>query len=288
MYSVSAHVNDVGLLKIPLLPAPDFALDLPAILSALSGPDAETIKLIYLCTPGNPTGSSLSKSDFAQILAHPTWNGVVVLDEAYIDFAPEDSSLAEWVTEYPNLVVMQTLSKAFGMAGIRLGAAFTSPEIARLLNAMKAPYNIPSPTSALACYAVDPARGLAVMRANRAKIVAQRERLINELPKVAGVGRLRGGKDSNFLLYEILDKEGKPDNVTALAVYEKLAETKGVVVRFRGKEHGCLGCLRITVGTEEEVTRFLEALGRTLDEVRGLARPEDEEKREAVASSVVG
>lgn len=288
MYSVSAHVNDVGLLRIPLLPAPDFALDLPVILSALSGPDAETIKLIYLCTPGNPTGSSLSKSDFAQILAHPTWNGVVVLDEAYIDFAPENSSLAEWVTEYPNLVVMQTLSKAFGMAGIRLGAAFTSPEIARLLNAMKAPYNIPSPTSALACYAVDPARGLPVMRANRAKIVAQRERLINELPKIPGVGRLRGGKDSNFLLYEILDKEDKPNNVTALAVYEKLAETKGVVVRFRGKEHGCLGCLRITVGTEEEVTRFLEALGRTLDEVRGLARPEDEEMREAVASSVVG
>ncbi|RKU42163.1 histidinol-phosphate transaminase [Coniochaeta pulveracea] len=291
MYSVSAAINDVGLLKIPLLPAPNFQLDLPAILSALSAPDADTIKLLYLCTPGNPTGSSLSKSDFAQILAHPTWNGVVVLDEAYIDFAPEGSSLAEWVTEFPNLVVMQTLSKAFGMAGIRLGAAFTSPPIARLLNAMKAPYNIPSPTSALAQYAVDPKRGLPVMQENRAKIVAQRERLIQELGsgRIQGVGRLRGGKDSNFLLYEILNREGKPDNVTALAVYERLAENKGVVVRFRGKEHGCTGCLRITVGTEEEVTRFLEALERTLKEVRGGIQPDaDEERKEEEASAVVG
>lgn len=287
MYSVSAHVNDVGLLKIPLLAAPDFQLDLPAILSALSAPDAVTIKLLYLCTPGNPTGSQLSKSDFEQILAHPAWNGVVVLDEAYIDFAPQNSSLAEWVAEFPNLVVMQTLSKAFGMAGIRLGAAFTSPEIARLLNAMKAPYNIPSPTSALACYAVDPKRGLPVMEENRAKIVAQRERLIEELPKVDGVGRLRGGVASNFLLYEILNKEGKPDNITALAVYEALAESKGVVVRFRGKEHGCEGCLRITVGTKEEVTRFLEALTRTLKDVRGVGAQKDEETREQVASGVV-
>jgi histidinol-phosphate aminotransferase len=291
MYSVSAAINDVGLLKIPLLPAPDFQLDLPAILSALSAPDADTVKLLYLCTPGNPTGSSLSKSDFAQILAHPTWNGVVVVDEAYIDFAPEGSSLAEWVTEFPNLVVMQTLSKAFGMAGIRLGAAFASPPIARLLNAMKAPYNIPSPTSALAQYAVDPKRGLPVMQDNRAKLVAQRERLIRELGsgKIAGVGRLSGGRDSNFLLYEILNTEGKPDNVTALAVYERLAENKGVVVRFRGKEHGCAGCLRITVGTEEEVTRFLEALERTLKEVRGEVKPkDDEERKEKAASSIVG
>jgi histidinol-phosphate aminotransferase len=85
----------------------------------------------------------------------------------------------------------------------------------------------------------------------------------------------------------MLDAQGKPDNVTALAVYERLAETKGVVVRFRGKEHGCLGCLRVTVGTEDEVTRFLEALARTLAEVRGTAPAADEEKREVAASGVV-
>ncbi|CAM1511335.1 Fc.00g088480.m01.CDS01 [Cosmosporella sp. VM-42] len=287
MYGVSAQVNDVAIVKVPLLPAPGFAIDVPGILSALS--NEKDIKLVYLCSPGNPTGSLLAKEDVQQILNHPTWNGVVVLDEAYIDFAPEEASLAEWVTEFPNLVVMQTLSKAFGMAGIRLGAAFTSPEIARLLNSLKAPYNISSPTSALASYAVSD-KGLSIMRSNRAKLLAQRDRLLEGLPLIPGVGRLRGGTESNFLLYEMLDAQGKPDNVTALAVYEKLAETKGVVVRFRGKEHGCLGCLRITLGTEPEVTRFLDELRKTLAEVRGTVTRIDgavEEKKEKEANSVL-
>ncbi|KAH7482689.1 Histidinol-phosphate aminotransferase [Fusarium oxysporum f. sp. matthiolae] len=266
MYSVSAQVNDVALVKVPLLEAPTFSIDVPAVMEALT--KESNIKLVYLCSPGNPTGSVLAKSDVQQILDHPTWNGVVVLDEAYIDFAPEDASLAEWVTEFPNLVVMQTLSKAFGMAGIRLGAAFTSPPIARLLNSLKAPYNISSPTSALASYAVSE-KGLAIMRDHRARLLEQRDRLIKELPNIPGVGRLRGGTESNFLLYEMLNPAGEPDNTVALAVYEKLAEGKGVVVRFRGKEHGCQGCLRITVGTDAEVTRFLESLKTTLAEVRG-------------------
>ncbi|KAK5660478.1 hypothetical protein OQA88_13026 [Cercophora sp. LCS_1] len=267
MYSVSAQVNDIGLAKVPLTSAPGFGIDVPAVLNALS--TQPNIKLVYFCSPGNPTGALLSKDDIAAVLNHPTWNGVVIVDEAYIDFAPAEASLAEWVTEWPNLVVMQTLSKGFGMAGIRLGAVFTSEPIARLLNNMKAPYNIASPTSALAQCALSK-EGLDVMCGHRDKLVAQRERLIAELPKIEGVGRLRGGVMSNFLLYEMLDKEGKPDNVTALAVYERLAENKGVVVRFRGKEHGCQGCLRITVGTEDEVTRFLTALEKTLAEVRGV------------------
>ena len=154
MYSVSAQVNDVAIVKVPLLPAPGFALDVPAVLDALS--NEPHIKIAYLCSPGNPTGSLLAKADVERILAHPTWNGVVVLDEAYVDFAPEAASLAELVAEHPNLVVMQTLSKAFGMAGIRLGAAFASAPVARLLNSLKAPYNISSPTSALAAYALGP------------------------------------------------------------------------------------------------------------------------------------
>ncbi|KAH8681367.1 histidinol-phosphate aminotransferase [Xylariales sp. PMI_506] len=265
MYSVSAQVNDVGLVKVPLLPAPEFGLDVDAICEALSR-EEENIKLAYFCSPGNPTGSRLAKDDIRKILEHPTWNGVVVVDEAYIDFSPDGSSLAEWVTEWPNLVVMQTLSKAFGLAGIRLGAAFTSPPIARLLNNLKAPYNVSNITSALASSALS-AAGLAVMRDNRDRIVAQRDRLVAELPRIKGVGRLRGGVQSNFLLYEILNAQGQPDNATALAAYETLAENKGVVVRFRGKEHGCLGCLRITVGTEDEVTRFLAALEKTLAEI---------------------
>ncbi|KAI8957226.1 histidinol-phosphate aminotransferase [Daldinia sp. FL1419] len=286
MYSVSAQVNDVGLVRVPLLPAPTFGVDVPKVLEALS--NEQNIKLIYLCSPGNPTGSLLAKGDVKQILEHPTWNGIVVVDEAYVDFAPEGTSLAEWVAEWPNLVVMQTLSKAFGMAGIRLGAAFAASPVAQLLNNIKAPYNISSPTSALASY-VASSEGLATMRANREKIVQQRERLLKELPKIKGIGRLRGGTASNFLLFEMLNAEGKPDNVTALAVYETLAENKGVVVRFRGKEHGCLGCLRITVGTEDEVTRFLEAIEQALAEVNehATAVPADEAKREAEANGVV-
>jgi histidinol-phosphate aminotransferase len=287
MYAVSAQVNDVSIVKVPLGSAPDFNLDVPAVMETLSNePD---IKIIYLCSPGNPTGTLIPKADVQQILAHPTWNGVVVVDEAYIDFAPEDASLAQLAVEHPNLVVMQTLSKAFGLAGIRFGAAFTSPAIARVLNSLKAPYNISSPTSALASHALSK-DGLAVMNNHRDKLVQQRERLVRELANVEGVGRLRGGLASNFLLFEMLNAAGQPDNVTALAVYEALAETKSVVVRFRGKEHGCTGCLRITVGTEEEVTRFLEALRRTLAEVRktgGKVDGAEEESKEKAANGVV-
>ncbi|POS76412.1 histidinol-phosphate aminotransferase [Diaporthe helianthi] len=289
MYAVSADINDVALHRVPLLPAPAFQLDLPAVLAALDDAANNHVKLIYLCSPGNPTGSLLAKDDVRRVLEHPTWNGIVVLDEAYVDFAGTDNgeaSLAEWVNEWPNLVVMQTLSKAFGMAGIRLGAAFCAPPVARILNSLKAPYNISSPTSALASYALSP-EGLGAMRENRARLVAQRDRMIAGLARVPGVGRLCGGTESNFLLYEMLNANGEPDNKTALAVYEGLAETKGVVVRFRGKEHGCLGCLRITVGTEAEVTRFLESIRKTLAEVRGTETPGDEERREKEASAVV-
>lgn len=251
------------------------------------------IKLAYFCSPGNPTGALLRKSDIEQVLAHPTWNGVVIVDEAYIDFAPEGSSLAQLVTQYPNLVVMQTLSKAFGLAGIRLGAAFTSPEIARLLNALKAPYNISNPTSQIACAALSPEH-LKVMRRNVELILQQRDRLLRELPQVPGVGKFLGGTESNFLLVQMLDKPkeegGKPCNEVALRVYEALAEEKGVVVRFRGKEYGCEGCLRITVGTEKEVDRFLGEIRNVLKgiyEKHGARSGSEEEKREVEASKVV-
>ncbi|KAF2642716.1 histidinol-phosphate aminotransferase [Massarina eburnea CBS 473.64] len=290
MYSVSAQVNDVALVKVPLQ-TPGFHLDVPAIKEALS--KDPSIKMAYVCSPGNPTGQVLRKEDVRALLEHESWNGVVVLDEAYIDFAPEGSSLAEWVTEWPNLVVMQTLSKAFGLAGIRLGAAFADTAIARILNNQKAPYNIPNPTSQIARAALSP-KHLKVMEKNKDLIVRQRNRLIKELPKIPGVGSLIGGEESNFLLYEMLDapadQGGKPSNETALAVYEGLAEEKGVVVRFRGKEHGCLGCLRITVGTEKEVDRFLEEIKTVLEDVfrkTGKLGGKDEEKREKEANSVV-
>ena len=165
---------------------------------------------------------------------------------------------------------------------------------------MKAPYNISSPTSAIAIAALQ-ARNLEIMRQNREKILRQRKRLLEELPRIPGVGQFRGGTDSNFLLVEILDRPrqqgGQPDNVTALTVYETLAGQRGVVVRFRGKEYGCQGCLRITVGTEKEVDRFLAELKSVLgqiysassqaSQVNGMQESEQERQRETEASSVI-
>lgn len=290
MYAVSADVNDVGIVKVPLDVDNGFRSQSEKINEVLS--QDSSIKMVYLCSPGNPTANLVRKEDVRTVLEHPTWNGVVVLDEAYIDFAPKGSSLAEWVAEWPNLVVMQTLSKAFGLAGIRLGAAFTSPPIARLLNSLKAPYNISNPTSQIAIQALQP-ENLKVMRHNLEQILAQRQRLLDEMPKVPGVGRFLGGRESNFLLVEMLDKpNGKPSNEVALQVYERLAETRGVVVRFRGKELGCLGCLRVTIGTEDEVTRFLAELKSVLNDIHqgqgtnGVSA-ETEQRKEADANGII-
>ncbi|KGO38984.1 Aminotransferase, class I/classII [Penicillium expansum] len=288
MYGVSAQVNDLEIVKVPLDATNGFHLQADKVNEALSADPS--IKLAYICSPGNPTANLIRKEDIRKVLEHPTWNGIVVVDEAYIDFAPEGSSLAEWVTEWPNLVVMQTLSKAFGLAGIRLGVAYASVEVARLLNSLKAPYNISSPTSALASAALT-APNMAVMHRFRSQIIAQRDRLLRDLPTIPGVGQFLGGSDANFLLVQILDAEGRPSNVTALAAYEAMAEKRGVVVRFRGKELGCEGCLRITVGTEAEVTKFLQELRTVLSGLRtgsGIESLRDEARREDSAAAVVG
>lgn len=265
MYSVSAQVNDVEVLRVPLTPG--FDADVDAISRALDAPGSEHIKIVYLCTPGNPTGKLIAPAAFKALLEHPTWNGIVVADEAYVDFSPVGSSLAPWVTAFPNLVVLQTLSKAFGLAGIRLGATFVAPEVAAILNSLKAPYSVSSPTSRLASAALGE-EGLKVMNDKVGRINMQRDRLVRELPKIEGVGRFLGGFGANFLLLEILDKDGKASNEAALKVYTGLAEARGVVVRFRGKEVGCNGCLRMTVGTAEENDVLLQRLQEVIKETR--------------------
>jgi len=224
------------------------------------------IKVVLVTSPGNPTGKLISPSSVHELLSvtKPFWNGVFVLDEAYIDFSAAHSSLCTAVTQYPNLMVLQTLSKAFGLAGIRLGIAFSSPDIANLMNCMKAPYNISSPASALAMRALSP-EGLAVMRHNVNDLLQQRDFLVESLREgqkarredLPGIGDTIGGLDANFVLVRIVNGEGEPDNGIAEGLYTMLAETMGVVVRFRGNERGCKGALRITVGTRDEMQTLL-------------------------------
>lgn len=258
MYGVSAQINDVQVVKVNLDFTPgEFGIN-PAKVNETLANDP-SIKLAYICSPGNPTGALIKRELVEQVLNHPTWNGIVVVDEAYIDFAPEGSSFAPLTTKYPNLIVMQTLSKSFGLAGVRLGITFSSQEMASLLNNMKAPYNISTPSSELALRALSPG-GIELMKKYVNEIITQRRRLTDQLPKIQGVGGVIGGEESNFLLVQILGKDGKPSSPVAKDIYKYLAEKKNVVVRYRGSEPGCEGCLRMSVGTKEETDILLNEL----------------------------
>ncbi|KAG7665116.1 HIS5 [[Candida] subhashii] len=271
MYSICATVNDVEIVKVPLL-YPGFQIDVPGILSTIT--QDPLIKLIYLTSPGNPTGKLLNVDDIIQLLtqAQSKWNGLIVVDEAYIDFtespnSQHSQSMSTLVNQYPNLVVCQTLSKAFGLAGIRLGITYSNETLASYLNAMKYPYNISSLTSDIAIRATGSETGLKVMNDYVSRINKQRDWLLNQLTNLKYIGRNIGGLDSNFLLIEVLDKQGKPSNEVAYKVYNKLAVDNSVVVRFRGNELNCFGCLRISVGTEAENVTLVQKFKQVLEQV---------------------
>ncbi|KAG7858917.1 hypothetical protein KL919_002982 [Ogataea angusta] len=267
MYSICAVVNDVEIVKVPL-DLETFQIQPDLILDQLE--TDPLIKLVYITSPGNPTAVQIKPMLLEELLAkvqQSQWNGLIVVDEAYVDFCEVGSSVSVLVNKYPNLVVLQTLSKAFGLAGIRLGVCFSTPEISLLLNSMKYPYNISNLTSSVALRATSK-DALAKMRQRVDLIKEQRQIVVDELAKLPGVGRNIGGLDSNFVLVEILNREGEPDNEIANKVYLTLAEQKNVVVRFRGKELGCKGCLRITIGTKEENETLISQLRLVLQEVR--------------------
>lgn len=237
MYQVAAEVNNVTCRKVKL--TSDFQIDMPAFLSQID----ETVKAIYLCSPNNPTGNSLNRKDIYQIL--DTFKGIVVVDEAYIDFSSLPSYTKD-LSKYPNLVVFQTLSKAWGAAGIRLGMAFASPEIISVLNKIKYPYNVNQLTQEKALEILN---NQETMKSQLTLILSERTRLQQELTAIPCVRKIYP-TDANFILVDVGDAD---------AVYQKLVD-QGIIVRNRNKVVLCAGCLRITVGTEEENTALLNAL----------------------------
>ncbi|KAI0053201.1 histidinol-phosphate aminotransferase [Auriscalpium vulgare] len=273
MYAVCAQVNDVGIVKVDLELGGEhgegkergrFSVRVDEVKRAVD--EDPSIKLLFLCSPGNPTGTLISLASIRAILDYEPFKGIVIVDEAYIDFSEPGSSAVSLISEYANLCVMQTLSKSYGLAAIRLGIALAQPPLIQILTNTKAPYNISTPTASLALRALSP-ESSQIMHVNIAKLREQGGSLRTALQALAplGVGKEIGSGDANFLLVPILAREGnQPDNGRAVKVYKALAEEEGVVVRFRGGEKGCTGCLRITVGTEEENAFLLEKLRKVL------------------------
>lgn len=237
MYEVSANINNVEVRRVQLLP--DFQLDLERISEAVD----EQTKIIFLCSPNNPTGNCLNREDIEIVLNN--FNGLVVIDEAYINFSRQRSFIPE-LTEYPNLVILQTLSKAWGLAGLRIGMAFAAPEIIEVMNKIKPPYNVSEVTQTLAAEALSKTEEI---NKQIRETVQQREWLKQELAQFSFVQKIYPS-DANFLLVKMDDPK---------TVYNHLS-SKGIVVRDRSSVSGCEGCLRITVGTSSENRLLISAL----------------------------
>lgn len=237
MFEVSAIINDAEVRKVPL--TAEFQLNAEGISEMVD----ENTKLIFLCSPNNPTGNSLNREDIEFVLNN--FEGIVVVDEAYINFSKQKSFTLE-LNEYPNLVVMQTLSKAWGMAGLRVGMAFASEEIISVFNKIKPPYNINEASQRLAIKALDN-----IDRVNNwiKEIVSEREKLVKSLGDFYFVEKIYPS-DANFLL--VKNREPKK-------IYNYLVE-RGIIIRDRSSVALCEGCLRITVGTKQENSILMESL----------------------------
>ena len=229
MYEVCAHINDVVIKKALL--RRDFNLDTSLILSLAD----ERTKIIFICSPNNPTANSFKESDIIRILLN--FNGIVVLDEAYIDFASHKSFL-KYLNDYPNLVILQTFSKAWGMAGIRLGIGFGDAEVINILNRIKYPYNVSMLTQKTALEMLE-RKGEMEMWVR--SILDQRNFLEEKLRQLSFVQKVYPS-DANFLLVRVNDP---------VSVYSYLESSK-LIIRNRSKMPLCEDCIRITVGTAIE------------------------------------
>ena len=235
MYKVAAAINDVQMREVRL--EPGFTLDAEKL---LAGADENT-RLLFLCSPNNPSGNCFPKKEIEKVIRR--FNGIVILDEAYIDFAGQPGFLSE-LDEYPNLVILQTLSKAWGMAGLRLGLAFAQPLIVDTLSRVKYPYNINVVTQKIVLEQLRKSPDAQI-----AEIVSERGRVLEGLAKNPVIRKIHP-TDANFVLVEVDEPR---------TIYDRLIGA-GIIVRDRSRIKGCEGCLRITIGTPEENDRLLETL----------------------------
>ena len=237
MYEVSAEINDIGIKRVNL--TEEFELDSEGIKKAIN----DGTKLIFICSPNNPTGNLMRRETILELAR--SFHGVVVVDEAYIDFSTGKSLTAE-INDCQNLVVLQTFSKAWGLAGARVGLAFANAEIIKLFNRVKPPYNVSQPAQEIVLRALENEK---TVRKNIAEIIVEREKLMANLRSFSFVTKIYP-TDANFILIKTTD---------APKIYKFLLDEK-IVVRNRSNVELCAGCLRITVGTPEENECLLKSL----------------------------
>ena len=237
MYEVLANTNAIELVKIPLVE--NFQ---PNIKEVVKVQDAKT-KVLFLCSPNNPTANSFDASSIETLLKE--FNGIVVIDEAYIDFSIEDSWLGR-LDEFPNLIVTQTLSKAYGLAAIRLGICYASKEIISILNKIKPPYNVNQLTQDVALQSL---LNQEKVKNNITAIISERNLLIRDLENVEIVEKVYSS-DANFLLVQVDDANLR---------YKQLVKL-GIIARNRTTQILCDNCLRFTVGTADENKKLIDTL----------------------------
>ena len=240
MYSVSAETFGIECRVIPTLA--DWQLDIPAMSQHLDG-----VKVVYVCSPNNPTGQLINPQDLRDLLELTRDKALVVADEAYIEFCPQ-ATLTSWLAEYPHLVILRTLSKAFALAGLRCGFTLANKEVIDLLLKVIAPYPLSTPVADIAAQALSE-EGVKGMRQRVAEIIGHRQELINALEQVPCVEQIFTS-ETNYILVKITN---------ASDVFKSLWD-QGIILRDQGKQPSLSGCLRISIGTRTECQRVVAAL----------------------------
>lgn len=240
MYSVSAETFNVELRKVAA--RDDWQLDLQAIADNLDG-----VKVVFVCSPNNPTGQLINPQDIRTLLEMTRGKALVVADEAYIEFCPQ-ATLAGWLDEYPHLVILRTLSKAFALAGLRCGFTLANKPVIDLLMKVIAPYPLSTPVADIAAQALAP-QGINAMRDRVAQILVERQYLMNALKSIACVEQIFDS-ETNYILVRF---------TASSSVFKSLWD-QGIILRDQNKQPSLSGCLRITIGTREESQRVIDAL----------------------------